>query len=267
MIVTAVLAIRNEEAYLANCLRHLVRNGINFAIIDNGSSDASAEIYRRREFAAYLFDVKELPFLGTFSLADQLRHKMTIVDTINADWVIHLDADEIMHSRRRGESMNEALTRLNAEGWNAANFDEFVFLPVESDYLSEAPGYQPMSLYYFFQPHSPRLMRAWRKAGGFSSVEHGGHLLVGPDLRLAPEHLALRHYIVRSQEHAFGKYRTRIFAEDEVASGWHANRVAQPFQSFRLPPATLLKRLADEDDHELDRSDPWTLHYWELKLS
>ena len=28
MIVTAILAIRNEEAYLANCLRHLVRNQI-----------------------------------------------------------------------------------------------------------------------------------------------------------------------------------------------------------------------------------------------
>ena len=48
MHITAILAIRNEEAYLGNCLRHLVCNGIDFVIIDNGSSDTSAEIYRRR---------------------------------------------------------------------------------------------------------------------------------------------------------------------------------------------------------------------------
>jgi glycosyltransferase involved in cell wall biosynthesis len=263
--VTAILAIRNEEAYLANCLRHLVRNGIDFAIIDNGSSDSSAEIYRRREFAAHLVDVQNMPFSGAFSLAEQLRHKMTVIDTIQTDWVIHLDADEVMHSYRHGETLKEALTRLDAGGWNVANFDEFVFLPVESDYQPDAPGCQPMSLYYFFQPHSPRLMRAWRKAGGFSSVDHGGHLLTGPDLRLAPEHLALRHYIVRSQQHAFDKYMTRRFASDEIGRGWHANRVGHSRRSFTLPPMTTLKRLTAAADRNLERDNPWHVHYWQLE--
>ena len=209
MLVTAVLAIRNEEAYLANCLRHLGRNGIDFVIIDNGSSDASAEIYRRREFAANLVDVQDLPFAGTFSLSGQLRRKMEIIGELNADWVVHLDADEVMHSYREGETLNEALSRLDAGGWNAANFDEFVFLPVEHDYVPEAPRHQPIPHYYFFQPFAPRLMRAWNKTSGFSLVEHGGHLLTGAELRLAPAHLALRHHIVRSQEHAFAKYTTR----------------------------------------------------------
>jgi len=75
MHVTAILAIRNEEGYLANCLRHLVRNGIDFVIIDNGSSDTSAEIYRRREFAANLVDVQDLSFAGAFSLSEQFRRR------------------------------------------------------------------------------------------------------------------------------------------------------------------------------------------------
>lgn len=263
LIVTAVLAIRNEEAYLANCLRHLVRDGIDFAIIDNDSADGSAEIYRRREFAAHLVHVEDLPFRGAFSLGDQLEAKAAVIDSIKTDWVIHLDTDEIMHSYREGESLIDALSRLNAEGWNAVNFDEFVFLPVETDYLPEAPGWQPMSLYYFFQPYTPRLMRAWCTACGLSSAGHGGHVLVGPDLRLAPEPLALRHYIVRSQAHAFDKYTTRTFASGDVALGWHGNRVAQPVQAFLLPPARLLKRLAETSSHDLDRSAPWTVHYWQ----
>ena len=131
MVVTAVLTIRNEEAYLANSLRHLVANGINFVIIDNNSSDASREIYRRREFAANLVGVQDLPFTGVFSLTDQLRRKMDVIAHLNTDWVVHLDADEVMHSYREGEGLGEALSRLDAEGWNVVDFDEFVFLPIK----------------------------------------------------------------------------------------------------------------------------------------
>ena len=263
MIVTAVLAIRDEAAYLANSLRHLVRNGINFVVLDNGSSDGSADIYRRREFAANLIDVQELPFAGEFSLSEQLQRKMAIVDALETDWVIHLDADEVMHSYRSGEALHDALSRLDADGWNVVNFDEFVFLPIDADYVPDGPEHQPMSFYYFFEPRSPRLMRAWRKASGFSMAASGGHSVAGPGVRLAPEHLALRHYLARNQEHAFDKYTTRRFAEAELAIGWHRARAGQPREAFRLPPPGALKRVSDTADRELDRSDPWTAHYWQ----
>jgi glycosyltransferase involved in cell wall biosynthesis len=262
MLVTAVLAIRNEEAYLANCLRHLVRNGIDFVIIDNGSSDTSSEIYRRREFAANLVDVQDLPFAGAFSLSEQLRRKMEIIGELNTDWVVHLDADEVMHSYREEVTLNEALSRLDAEGWNAVNFDEFVFLPIEHDYVPDVPGHQPISHYYFFQPFAPRLLRAWKKAGGFSLVEHGGHLLTGANLRIAPEYLALRHYMVRSQEHAFAKYTTRIFDADDLARGWHQARFNQEVESFRFPTTAALHGLPSVGHRNLDRTDPWRVHYW-----
>jgi glycosyltransferase involved in cell wall biosynthesis len=262
MKITAILAIRNEEAYLANCLRHLVQNDVDFVIIDNGSSDSSSEIYRRLEFAANLIGVEEEPFHGTFSLADQLRRKLKVAEAVDADWIIHLDADEIMHSYRDGESLNEALCRLDSEGWTVVNFDEFVFLPIESSYVTDVGGYQPISHYYFFQPSSPRLMRAWRRAGAWSMVKSGGHVLTGDDVRLAPEHLALRHYIVRNREHAFTKYPTRLFASEDLALGWHRARANQPAKEFELPTTSILKRLDKTDSRDLDRSEPWTAHYW-----
>jgi glycosyltransferase involved in cell wall biosynthesis len=164
MVVTAVLAIRNEEVYLANCLRHLVRNRINFVIIDNGSSDGSTEILRRREFAANLVDVQELPFVGVFSLSEQLQRKMTIIGALDTDWVVHIDADEVMHSYREGETLNQAFSRLDAEGWNVVNFDEFVFLPIEQDYVPEAPGgNQYRDHGHLFRTHPAR---ACANAGG-----------------------------------------------------------------------------------------------------
>jgi glycosyltransferase involved in cell wall biosynthesis len=263
MKITAILAIRNEEAYLANCLRHLVRNGVDFVIIDNGSSDGSAEIYRRREFAKNLVSVKELLFTGVFSLSEQLSRKMEVIATLATDWVIHLDADEVMHSNVEGETLNEALMRLDAAGWNAVNFDEFVFLPIENDYVSDMSGDQPILHYYFFQPFFPRLIRAWKTASDFSPVEHGGHLLTGRDLHLSPEDLVLRHYMVRNQNHAFHKYMGRKFSADELAVGWHANRANQPVEGFRFPSAKALRKLSSPCNYHFDRSDPWHMHYWQ----
>jgi glycosyltransferase involved in cell wall biosynthesis len=261
MTITAVLCIRNEEAYLANCLRHLVRNGIHYFIIDNESSDSSAEVYRRREFDTNLVGVEELPFHGEFSLIDVLRRKMAIIEALKTDWVIHLDADEILHSYQQGESLQAALSRVDTQGWNAVNFDEFVFLPVERDYVPETIGHQPILTYYFFQSGFPRRVIAWRKACGFSMVG-GGHLIEGPGLRIAPETFAMRHYIFRDQEHAFSKYTNRRFAVQGVARGWHRKRMNQPVEAFLFPPATSLKRLTNKDDHIFDRSEPWTNHYW-----
>jgi glycosyltransferase involved in cell wall biosynthesis len=263
MVVTAVVAIRNEEAYLANCLRHLARNGIDFAIVDNGSTDASADIYRRGEFRANLVEVRHLPFDGTFSLVEQLRCKTEIIEQLATDWVIHVDADEIMHSYREGETLNDALTRVAAGGWNATNFDEFVFLPIEHDYVVDAHAPQALEHYYFFEPRSPRLMRAWQKSAGLTMIGHGGHLLSGPDLRLADERFALRHYLFRDQAHAFEKYPVRSFAPDELERGWHRARAGHPAHAFVFPPAAALKRIVPPNARALDRSEPWTQHFWQ----
>lgn len=263
MKVTAIIAIRNEEAYIANCLRHLVRNGVDFVIVDNDSTDSSLDICRRREFANNLVDIQRLPYAGVFALAEQLAKKAAILAELNTDWVIHLDADEVMHSYREDEPLCDAISRADADGFCAINFDEFNFLPVDHDYLPDTPGRQPMRYYYFFQPHlEPRQLRCWRKSAELSNIDSGGHGLTGESLRVWPEHLALRHYIVRSQEHAFIKYSTRRYAAAELERGWHRARADKAASQFRFPPPEALRRLDDPSDRNLDRSDPWHVNYW-----
>jgi glycosyltransferase involved in cell wall biosynthesis len=265
--ITAILAIRNEEAYLGNCLRHLIRNGLRLAIIDNGSTDASPQIYRAAEFRPHLVDVWEAPFTGAFSLEEQLKLKLEVAQQVGGDWVVHVDADEMMHSCRDGETLADGLRRLGADGWNSVNFDEFVFLPIEQDYTPDEGGFPKLDLYYFFEPSFPRLMRAWKSGCGLSMFEAAGHRLDGPNLRLAPESFALRHYIFRDQTHAFEKYTARTFAATDLRRGWHGNRINYGSAAFRLPPAGALKRLRRLEDHRLDKSDPWRLHYWEVGAS
>lgn len=261
--MVAVLSFRNEAAYLANVLRHFTNNDIYFALIDHGSEDDSRMIALDAEFSSHLIDIRDLPFHGLFDLTEQLMAKAGFIDDIDADWIIHCDADEIMHSYRVGETLHAAISRIDQAGFNVIDFNEFVFLPVSSDYEPDIAGPQNILSYYFFEPFSPRLMRAWKKSGGFEFVQHAGHLLDGPGMKLVQEKLALRHYLFRNQNHAFSKYAERKFSERDLSTGWHGNRINQPISRFQFPPPVQLHWLADSSDLNLRTDRPRKLHYWQ----
>lgn len=264
MDIVAIIACRNDEAYLANCLRHLLDNGILFAVLDHESSDGTADLLRRPDLRRGLVALEKLPFDGSFALETQLEAKTQMMEHLRADWIIHLDIDEIMHSSRDGESLHDAITRLAAGGANAINFDEFVFLPVDHDYVPDALGPQPMRHYYFFEPNPRRLMRAWEKQAGLRWGGSGGHQLTGTKLTLATESLTLRHYIFRSQAHAFSKYAERHFAEHETHRfGWHSNRINQPAERFLFPPVSMLEVLPFAGARAISKRNPMMKHYWQ----
>ena len=144
--ILAIVAIRNEAAYIANCLRHLIRNGVDVAVIDNESTDGSQSIYLSAEFSDSLKAVKHLPFKGAFHLEQALSAKQALIDELETDWVIHIDADEIMHSYREGETLRASIERVNSAGYNAIDFNEFVFLPVDFFYVPNVQSCQPMLL-------------------------------------------------------------------------------------------------------------------------
>jgi glycosyltransferase involved in cell wall biosynthesis len=58
--VVAVLAVRNEEVYLGNALRHLKANGIKFAVIDNQSDDDTQSIIQSSEFSSDLVEARNV---------------------------------------------------------------------------------------------------------------------------------------------------------------------------------------------------------------
>jgi hypothetical protein len=263
MNLLAVLSIRNDSPYVANCLEHLVANGARFAVIDNGSEDGLHAILERPTLAQHLVHYEHLPWTGHFELRRILEAAEAIISRLDADWYLLLDADEVMHSYREGETLNEALQRADADGATVVNFDEFVFLPIDHDYVPENPGWQPLPYYYFYEPSHPRLMRARKRSETLSAADSGGHVLDGDGLHLWSESLALRHYVFRSAAHAQEKYPSRVYAPTDLARGWHGNRIGLTPEAFRMPDRSRLKWLAAPDVRDLDRSTPERLHFWE----
>jgi len=264
MRIIAVLAVRNELPYLRNNLRNLIANGIEFAIIDNDSSDGTETLARSDPFAKSLVAYRHFPYFGEYNWEGLLRAKEELIAELDADWVIHLDADEIMHSYNAGERLDDAIKRIDADRYDVIDFDEFVFLPIERSYDIDCVGYQQLRHYYFFRPNKlPRLMRARRKHVEINIVDSGGHGFASSDIRLAPEKFALRHYLFINQAHAYAKYTQRPYRAEELKRGWHIKRHAQPMENFRFPSTDVFEYLSDPSDRDLCRDRPYALHYWQ----
>jgi hypothetical protein len=269
MDIVAIICVREDQDYLTNCLVHLIKNDVSYAIIDNGMGEAGRAVIKLSRFRKRLVSYTELPFTGTVELRRQLEKKEEVIANLGADWVIHLDVDEIMHSYHEEETLNQAITRVAHEGYNVIDFDEFVFLPIEEEYQNSNNGIPRLHWYYFFQPNTSRLMRARKRCSGLTALSPsdfgwgGGHRLYGNEIHLAKETFVLRHYIIRNREHAFTKYFRRVFSEAELAIGWHNNRIGYPRESYAFPSSDRLRMLQNPKSRAFDRSDPKTLHYWQ----
>ena len=260
--ICAMITVRNEYHYLKVLLPHLAEQGIDVIIIDNDSTDNSHELYSKFTGEPVIM-VETLPFRGSFSLSEQLASKQDISERINHDWIIHHDADEIMEHYKPGLTLRDAIEEADETGYNALNFDEFVFLPEPDADYSNGNYYAELLRYYFFQPGINRLNRAWKRTSKLH-IAAGGHELQGGKLSVAPTNLILRHYMVLSESHAQKKYLNRSFDDLDLQREWHGNRLNFTETNLMLPgESDYLFTLKRYDSKEFSRTKPATSHYWE----
>jgi glycosyltransferase involved in cell wall biosynthesis len=260
MHVIALLATYNEERFIAGCLEHLLRQDIEVYLIDNCSTDQTVTI-AERYLGRGLIGIEMLPRAGVFSCRTQLERKERLAATLEADWFIHVDADEIHLSPRSDWTLAQAFAEVEAQGYNAVNFLEFTFIPTQEAPDHDQPDFQKtMRWYYPFLPRFPNLMRAWkRQPGAVEFAWSGGHRIRFPGLRLYPESFRMRHYLFLSVPQAVRKYVERRYDPAEVEGGWHGWRAKLRPEMIRLPTQAELRTYLSDD--QLDPSQPRTQHY------
>ncbi len=261
MRVVALLAIYNEERFIAGCLEHLIGQGVEVYLIDNQSTDASltiAEQYRGRG----LIDIETLPRTGgVFSLVTQLKRKEQLAATLDADWFMHVDADEIRLPLRSGMTLAQAFADVESQGFNAVNFMEFTFIPTREAPDHDHPDFQrTMRWYYPYSPRYPHRLSAWKRQTEPVELSwSGGHRVRFPDLRMYPEAFPMRHYLFLSVPHALEKFVYRRYDPVEIERlGWHRARASIDPSNIQLPAESELRTYTSDD--ELDASRPLTRH-------
>ncbi len=259
--VAAIVCARNEAIHISRCLRDLIAQGMEVVLIDHESTDDTVK--KARPFLGKgLIDIRTLAWKGEFDLTAQLAFKKQVVDSLDHNWIIHVDADEHLHAANEGEHLPSVMERAEKEGYNCLNFNEFVFAAgPEQDFYAE--GYEKlMRTYYHFRPVHPRLMRAFKRETDLENVSSGGHRLAG-DRRLYPFDQVLRHYIMLSYAHGVNKYVGRVFARREVERGWHKNRLTISAQNLQLKPNAALLTLPTPDSRAFSIDLAVEHHFWE----
>jgi glycosyltransferase involved in cell wall biosynthesis len=267
MRIVAMIQVFNERRFIAPCVEHLREQGIDVYLIDNESTDDTVAI-AERYLGNGVIGIESLPRPGGFELRRQCRRQEELAAELDADWLIHHDADEMRASTQRGQSLAEAIREADEAGFNAVNFLEFAFVPTLEAPDHDHPAFAlTMRSYYPFQPWFPHRCNAWKRQDEPVELEwSAGHVVRFPDLRMAPRTLAMRHYLFLNVEHAQHKFVRRAFSEDEVDDGWYGWRATLKAEDVRLPSAGRLRSYLA--DHLLDGTNPWQHHVldpeWQL---
>jgi len=227
--VVAMINTFNEEDIIIPCIKQLVSEGIEVYLIDNHSTDSTYQLAKQL-LGDGLIGIEKWPENNTadiFPLEELLKRKEDLALTINANWFIHTDADEIRESPWRDLNLREAIWKIDQLGYNAVDFSRINFMPIDNNYI---PGTSFKDYFTYFEfdqnPGALKQIRSWKKQNTKVDLhKSGGHIVKFPDRKVFPYKLLVRHYPFRSQNHAITKIfleRKRRFDPDEKEKGWHS---------------------------------------------
>jgi hypothetical protein len=246
--VAAIIAAYNEADIIEAVLEHLVDNGVEVYLIDNGSTDDTLE--RARSWLGRgLIGFERFPAAPSSSAEDRvswdaiLRRKLAAAREIAADWYVHYDADEFRESPWPGCTLRSAIQWVDHLGFNAIDFRVLNFPPVDNAF---AVGVNPKLHFRRFEEaaeYDRVQINCW-KAHDDVTLADGGHQVQFAGRRVFPVRFILRHYPIRSQSHGIRKVfreRKNRFIESEHAFGWHIqyDTVESEEHVFLRNPASL----------------------------
>jgi glycosyltransferase involved in cell wall biosynthesis len=257
MKIVALLQTFNERRFVANCIEHLNEHGAAVYLVDNASTDDTVEI-AERYIGRGVVGIEQLPRDGSWNLYKQLERKEQLAAELDADWLMHVDADEIREPPDSRQSLAEAFRAADEMGFNALNFLEFAFVPTAEQPDHDHPNYErTMQWYYPLVPDFPHRRNAWKRQDGpVDLVSSRGHRVDFPGLSMAPRNLYMRHFLFLSVAHAAEKYNVDRQPNVHHQPGdW---RKYLDVDRIELPSERLLRRSVP--GKPLDRTEPLDHH-------
>lgn len=259
--VLAILSVHDEARFIRPQLEHLASQGVETFVLCDRSPEPVLEVIEsfrgRGVIGSRLYPPRDF-----YDWEGILREKQTIAASHAHDWILIGDVDEFRMSEKPGETLGETVARVDADGYNAINFAEYVFVPTREHPDHDHPDFlRSMQAYYAFMPHPQHRRTLFKKTGqAFEFVHTGGHRVDFAGLRVYPENLPMRHYLYLSLAHFEEKYHARIHSQRETERGWHGWRAAGTRARVSLPAEAELKMYDPGAPWDLDAAHPRTEH-------
>src|SRR6266480_1713543 len=229
--VTAIMTAYNESDIIEPSIRKLVNGGVDVYVLDNWSTDGTYEIVKNLESGGMVSGVERWPTEGPASydhLEQKLRRVSVIASSLDSDWFVHHDVDEVRSAPWKGVSLKDGLQRADTQGFNAVDHTVVLFPAVDNDYSAGADFEQHFGHFEFGRrPARFFQVKAWKNLGRpVDLAETAGHVAKFEGRKIYPYKFLLKHYPIRSESHGARKIlcdRLPRYDPEERAKGWHTH--------------------------------------------
>jgi hypothetical protein len=212
--VLAVIHVFNEQDILEAAVSHLLAQGVDVKVLDNWSSDGSYEIARSLAERDSRVSVERFPAEGPsdyFDLKQIIANVELIARQSDHDWLIHHDADEIRESPWPALTLQQAISAVDATGFNAIDFTIVEFKLTADGFEAGTDPARFFKHYQFAQLGCDFLqVKAWKNTGPVNLTVWGHHA-VTEGQRIFPLKFLMKHYPLRSVRQAKEKlFKNRV---------------------------------------------------------
>jgi hypothetical protein len=240
--VGAVMNVFNEVDALDETVRHLAGEDVEVHVIDNWSEDGTYELAQSLLKGGLIKSLSRFPEhrTGEYEWARQLAHASEFAASLEVDWLLHYDADEIRISPWEGISLREAISHVDRLGYTAIDFTVVDFRFTAADRTGD-PLTHRKHFEFARHPSSFVQVKGWKnRKVPVDLATHGGHEALFAGQRVFPLKFLTKHYSLRSPAQATRKvFRDRLprIGKEKAERGWHVH--------------------FDQYQH-LDRIEPWS---------
>jgi len=244
--VTAIVTAYNEADVIRSTVLWLLGQGIDVVVVDNWSTDRTAD--ELADLVGDRMSILKFPADGPTGVWESERLLDFVAEmaaALDADWVIHHDADQRHESPWPGLSYRDALYSVGQMGFNAVDHTVIDFRPIDNTFVPGTELTTHFGYFEFQQGASTTVhVQAWENNQRVDLAGSGGHQVLFEDRRVFPFNFTLRHYQVRSQAHGEQKvFRDRRprYVIDELDRGWHDHyfRLSRKHSFLRRPDELL----------------------------
>ena len=245
--VTALMTAYNEADIVLPSIQHLLDQGIHVHLIDNWSTDNTYELLRPLISSGQI-SYEHFPIGSpgkTYEWTKLLSRVEELSTTLQCDWFIHHDVDEIRQSPWPECTLRDALYLADRAGFNAIDHTVIDYRPIDNSYVPGTDFGAHFSWWEFGKrPGHFAQIKAWKNIGQrIDLASSGGHDASFHNRKVFPYKFLLRHYPIRSDAHgALKVFQDRLgrFSANERDKGWHTQYdKCKPGQSFLRDPSSL----------------------------
>lgn len=229
--VTALMTTYNEEDIIRGSVLKLKEQGIDVYIIDNWSTDSTYNILKELGSQGLLKGMERFPESGPspyFELKKLLGRVEELTKTLDSDWFIHHDVDEVRESPWRDISLKTGIFIADRMGYNAIDHSIMTFKPIDNGFTEDI---SPERYFKYFEwgdlPSYFVQIKAWKNLKKpIDLASSGGHDVRFENRKIFPYKFLLKHYPIRSQVHGEKKIfydRKSRWSPEERNIGWHVH--------------------------------------------